>query len=146
MDEDQRGKGGSQEQPRDFVQRSAACIKDYPSGRHPETYNCKSHEISVVDYTAVYCSTEQPTIGQRGDSGWSVSYLSFDDENDYHSIHWSNRLYFLVCHHFDIGEQSNIVGFDRIARRFGYYPIDLTKVPGDVKVQEIEGVASLRAR
>jgi hypothetical protein len=125
-----------------FRVQQQSCFKDYRNGRHPKTYNCKSTEIANVSDVAVYCSQERPTVAQYADNGWAVLRLSFDDENDYHTIHWDNRLYFLVCYSNDIGENSNIVGFDKLAKRFGYHPIDLSKVNQYTKVDTIEGVAA----
>lgn len=123
-----------------FRVQQQSCVKDYPSGRHPNTYACKPTEISLVEYLAVFCSNGRPVVAHPADNGWLVVHLSFDDENDSHAMHWYNRLYFLVCHNHDIGEEANIVGFDQIARRFGYRA-GSRKVPEDTKVRTIEDVA-----
>jgi hypothetical protein len=121
---------------------AADCVVSCHLAKPPSLPNCKSTEISGVDYLAVYCSYEQPTVAQSTSNGWSVLHLSFDDAHDYHTVHWDNRLYFLICQNYDIGEGSNIVGFANIAKRFGYHPVVLTKLREDTTVKTIEEIAA----
>jgi Bacterial SH3 domain len=122
--------------------QTQSCVKDYPQGaEYPKAYSCKSTEISFVDNLAIYCGIQRPAIAHMRDNGWTVSHLSFDDQNDYHAIHWDNRLYFLICHSFDIDAAPNSVGLERVGSRFGYHPIDLSKDPDNITVKTIEEVS-----
>ena len=112
------------------------CSKKYPEGRdYPKSYACRPNEIEVR-YEAVYCSVRSPRYAYHRDNKWVIQHLSFDGRHDYHAVHWDNRLYFLVCHNYDIGEGSSDI--DAIAKRFGYHPID---TPDDTEVDSIEEVA-----
>lgn len=70
--------------------REQTCHKDYPNGRsYPNSYACRPNETEVAD-EAVYCSTQSPRYGYHGnDNKWIVQHLSFDDQHDYHAIHWA---------------------------------------------------------
>jgi hypothetical protein len=114
------------------------CHKNYPNGRsYPKTYACRPNEIEVT-YEAVYCSAQSPRFAyhRQNDNKWVIQHLSFDEQHNYHAIQWDNRLYFLVCHNYDIGDGG--YNLDQIAKRFGYHPID---TPDDTEVDSIAEVA-----
>jgi hypothetical protein len=125
-----------------FEIQQRSCDKQYPANvSYPNTYSCKQREISKAVYSAVYCSFDHPTVAFKTDSGdWSVRYLSFDDDHDSHAVHWDNRLYFLICHNFDVDDGSRSLG--KIGTRFGYHPIKrVDYYDEDSKFHTIEEVA-----
>ena len=115
-----------------FRVQEQTCHKTYPNGNYPNSYACRPNEIEVA-VEAIYCSTQSPHFAYQTDNKkWGIQHLSFDA--DYHAIHWDNRLYFQVCHNYDIGENYEI---GKIAKRFGYHPIN---APDDSEVDSIKEI------
>lgn len=118
-----------------FRVHAQTCHKDYP-GDYPKSYACRPNEIEAR-YDAVYCSVQSPRVAYQNDKNkWVIQSLSFDEQHNYHAIQWDNRLYFLVCHNYDLGDGG--YNLDQIGKRFGYHPIS---TPDDTEVDSIEEVA-----
>lgn len=81
------------DEPGLFRVQEQSCEKTYPQDQsYPKSYACRPNEISMHN-VAVYCSKRSPRVAFPNDKNkWTIDYLSFDEDHNYHAIQWENRL------------------------------------------------------